>query len=194
MAADGRRAMHSTPVSLLDRLRRPDDPAAWERFVRLYTPLLYYWARRLGCQEPDAADLVQDVLTQLVRKLPDFTYDPDKSFRSWLRTVLLNTWRNHQRRAELPQDATAGLDDLAIPDPASFLEEAEYRQWLVGRALELMRSEFQPATWKAFWECVVAERPAAEVARELGLTENAVYLAKGRVLRRLRRELAGLLD
>ncbi len=72
--------------------------------------------------------------------------------------------------------------------------EAEYREYLVRRALELMQAEFQPTTWKAFWECVTANRPAAEVAGELGLTVDAVYAAKSRVLRRLREELEGLLD
>jgi len=64
----------------------------------------------------------------------------------------------------------------------------------VGRALELMRADFQPVTWQACWEFVVRDRPAAEVAAELGITINTVYLAKSRVLRRLREELAGLLD
>ena len=63
------------------------DPA---RFVELYTPLLYYWARRVGLRRQDAADLVQDVFTLLVRKLPEFTYDRNKRFRAWLRTVTLN--------------------------------------------------------------------------------------------------------
>ena len=82
-----------TPASLLERLRQPADPAAWSRFVELYTPLLYGWARRVGLPEQDAADLVQDVFVQLVRKLPDFTYDRHKTFRGWLRAVTLNKWR-----------------------------------------------------------------------------------------------------
>ena len=74
------------------------------------------------------------------------------------------------------------------------IEEEEYRRYLVRRALGLMQAEFEPATWKACWEFVVHDRPAAEVAAELGLSVNAVYLAKSRVLRRLRAELRGLLD
>src|SRR5947209_13312864 len=79
-----RRPMHTTSASLLHRLRQPSDKESWPRFVKLYTPLLFYWARRLGLQEPDAADLVQDVFTALVQKLPQFEYDPDRGFRSWL--------------------------------------------------------------------------------------------------------------
>jgi RNA polymerase sigma-70 factor (ECF subfamily) len=186
--------MNTTPVSLLERLCRPDERAAWERFVRLYTPLLCHWARRLGLRDPDAADLVQDVFVVLVRKLPEFRYDPRQRFRGWLWTVTLNKWRERRRRAPSPQAEQADLDGLCAPGGDDGVAEAEYRHYLTRRALELLRAEFQPATWKAFWECVVNERPAAAVAGELGLTENAVYLAKGRVLRRLRRELDGLLD
>src|SRR5581483_8600497 len=70
--------MHTTSASLLERLRQPSDADAWGRLVRLYTPLLLYWARRLGLQYPDAADLVQDVLVVLVQKLPEFHYQPGK--------------------------------------------------------------------------------------------------------------------
>jgi RNA polymerase sigma-70 factor (ECF subfamily) len=187
-------AVHTTSVSLLDRLHRPDDPAAWDRFVALYTPLLYYWARRLGLQQSDAADLVQDVFVLLVKKLPEFAYDPHKSFRNWLRTVLLNRWRELRRRPVLSAAGEAGLSGVAGPDDAEEIDEAELRQQLVVRALQLMQAEFQDSTWRACWEVVVKGRPAEAVAAELGLSVNAVYLAKGRVLRRLRRELKGLLD
>jgi RNA polymerase sigma-70 factor (ECF subfamily) len=188
--------MNTTPASLLERLKRPDEPAAWARFVELYTPVLFGWARHLGLQAQDADDLVQEVFTVLVRKLPEFRYDRTQSFRRWLRTMTLNKWRDAcRRRAARPgQPNEAALADAAGPDPAGSLEEAEYRQYLVGRALELMQAEFEPVTWTACWRFVVEGRPAAEVARDLGVSVNAVYLAKGRVLRRLRAELEGLLD
>jgi RNA polymerase sigma-70 factor (ECF subfamily) len=186
--------MHSTPASLLERLRLPDQQSAWVRFVQLYTPLLLHWARRLGLRDDEAADLVQDVLTLLVQKLPEFRYDKSKSFRAWLRTVTLNCWRNRRRRVALPHEPhPPALDELAGDDRADLLGEEEYRHWLVGRALELMRAEFQPTTWKACCEVVVSGRPAAEVAAELGLSVGAVYMAKSRVLSRLRQELADLL-
>jgi RNA polymerase sigma-70 factor (ECF subfamily) len=185
----------TTPVSLLERLRLPDQEEAWQRFVELYTPLLHYWAHRAGLRGQDADDLVQDVFTLLVRKLPEFVHDRHKNFRGWLRTVTLNRWRERHRREEArPQVQGVREDNLAGPDPLEAYWEEEYRRHLVGQAVALMRSEFQPATWKACWEVVVAERPAAEVAAELGLTVNAVYLARARVLRRLREEMAGLLE
>lgn len=182
--------MHTTPPSLLEQLRRPGDQLAWQRFVDLYTPLLFYWARRVGLQDSDAADLVQEVFALLVRELPKFTYDQNKGFRNWLRTVLLNKWREIGRRHALP--TASAVPERAVPDEIAALAEEEFRRHLAVRALELMKDEFRPATWKACWEYIVVGRPAAEVAAELGMSVNAVYLAAGRVLRRLRQELAGL--
>jgi RNA polymerase sigma-70 factor (ECF subfamily) len=186
--------MFTTSPSLLERIRTARAPEAWEQFIDLYTPLFYAWARRLGLDEHDAADLIQDVFAALVEKLPAFHYDAGQSFRAWLKTVLLNRWRNRGRRRSVSAAGGATLEAVPAPDEVSLLEEQEYRQALVGRALQLMQAEFQPATWKACWELVVNDRPAAEVAVELGLSVNAVYLAKGRVLRRLREQLDGLLD
>jgi RNA polymerase sigma-70 factor (ECF subfamily) len=185
--------MFTTSVALLERLRQPAAHDAWQRFVHLYTPLLYHWAGRLGLQQQDAADLVQDVLTILVQKLPEFRYDQQRSFRAWLRTVLLNRWR-HGCRRRAPVTGAAGQPEAAVPDPLDDLAEDEYRTYLVGRALRLLQSEFQPGTWRAFWEFVVDGRPASEVAAGLGMRADSVYVAKSRVLRRLRQELAGLLD
>src|SRR5438093_401506 len=187
--------MHTTSLSLLERLRWPEEQEAnWRRFVQLYTPLLFHWARRLGLSAEDAADLVQEVLTLLVQKLPEFKYDPQRTFRGWLRTVMLNKWRDHRRLRRVP--LAIGHEELPEVEAAeaTTFEEAEYRQYVVKQALDLMQAEFQPATWRACWEYMIAGRSAEDVAKELGLTVNAVYLAKSRVLSRLRQELQGLLD
>jgi RNA polymerase sigma-70 factor (ECF subfamily) len=186
--------MHTTSPSLLERLRQPTDDADWRRFVRLYTPLLYYWCRRLRLSEQDSADVVQDVFLILLEKLPQFRYDGRRTFRGWLRTVTLNKCRDRWRRLAL---APRGAGDelwTNLPDRADTtpFEEAEYRHYLAARALALMQSDFDGRTWKACWEHGVVGRPAAEVAAELGVSENAVYVAKCRVLRRLREELQGL--
>jgi RNA polymerase sigma-70 factor (ECF subfamily) len=188
--------MDPTSVSLLQRLRRPDDPAAWDRFVRLYTPLLYGWARRLGLQPADAADLVQEVFVVLVRKLPEFQYNPRQRFRGWLWTVTVNKYRESRRRQAVAVAQTHGdaQPEPSVPDPAEAMAEAEYRHYLVQRALRLLQAEFPPATWKAYREHILEGRPAADVAADLGVSVNAVYIAKCRVLRRLRAELEGFLD
>jgi RNA polymerase sigma-70 factor (ECF subfamily) len=180
--------MLTTSASLLERLRQPAGDA-WARFVELYTPLLHRWACRLGLQEADAADLVQDVFGTLVQKLPAFEYDPGRSFRGWLRTVLVHHWYNWPRRGAVPLNV-----DLPGSDPADEVQEEEYRCYLVGRALKVMQTDFEPPTWKACWECVVNGRSAAEVADELGVSTAAVYIARSRVLRRLREEFRGMIE
>jgi RNA polymerase sigma-70 factor (ECF subfamily) len=188
--------MDTTHATLLERVRDPSNQQAWGRFVQLYTPLLYSWANKAGLADADAADLVQEVFVTLLQKLREFHYDRNGSFRGWLRTVLLNKWRELQRR-RVPTPLDAGAVPLAdLPDRTdkTGLDEIEYRECLVQRALELVQGDFEPATWRAWQEFAVAGRPAADVARELGMTAHAVYLAKARVLRRLREELDGLLD
>jgi RNA polymerase sigma-70 factor (ECF subfamily) len=188
--------MDTTPPSLLDRLRQPGERQAWDRFVELYTPLIYYWARGVGLQAEDAADLVQDVFVLLLRKLPEFSYDRHRSFRAWLRTVTLNKWREKRRRPTPPLagPGEANLDEVPDANRAADFWEAEYRARLAEHALDIMRTDFQATTWKAFWEYVVGGRPAAEVAAELHITVGAVHAARFRILTRLREELRGLID
>jgi RNA polymerase sigma-70 factor (ECF subfamily) len=184
--------MPSTPVSLLEKLRQPNPAEAWERFVELYTPLLYHWCRQLGLSTSEAADLVQDVFVVLIQKLPGFTYDRQGSFRAWLRTVLMNKCRENWRRRKCVPEEHTGEEPVAADDGPDALAEREYRQHLVGRALQLMQREFETTTWRACWEYVVEGRPPADVALELGVSTGVVYAAKYRVLKRLRQELDGL--
>ncbi len=189
--------MTTTSLTLLNRLARGGDETAWCRFVDLYTPLLLAWCRRLSMSDADAADLVQNVFVVLYEKLPAFQYDPSGSFRAWLKTVLMNAWRNqHRRRGPGSPLAPGAADPDLIPDtdPRVKIDEAEYRAALIQRAMTLMRDNFEPLTYRACCEFVINNRPAAEVAAELGITVNAVYLAKSRVLRHLRRELSCFLD
>src|SRR5688572_20114261 len=136
-----------TPVSLLERMRQAPDDAAWRRLVQLYTPLLFFWARRAGEGEHDAADLVQDVFTKLVTALPQFRAQPDGAagggFRAWLRTITLNKLRERKRREALARQVPlAGEPEL--PDVAEEFWETEYRQALTRRALQLMQTDFAP--------------------------------------------------
>lgn len=188
--------MNTTSVSLLERLRKPNEKEAWHRFVGLYTPLLYHWARSVGLSHADSGDLVQDVLLLLVRKLPEFIFQPDKRFRGWLWTVLLNKYRENVRRSDPATIAADGeqLGSLVAPDEIAEIGEAEYRHYIMQQALKLMKAEFRPNTWKACWESVMNGKSAEEVAASLGMRPGAVRAAKFRVLTRLRQELKGLLD
>lgn len=189
-------SMEAMLDNLLERLRQPGDDEAWQRFVDLISPLLFAWTRRMRLSHSDAADLVQDVLTILVKELPNFRRDGQKNFRGWLKTVTWNRWRQRQRRrqAEFLDVEDPRLRELPHRQGSDAFWELEYRRQLATRALEVMRAEFQPATWKACWELIVSNRPAAEVAEELGMTRGAVYVAKSRVLARLRRELDGMME
>lgn len=184
--------MVSTSPTLLARLRQSGEPDAWTRFVRLYSPILYTWARHMGLSRDDAADLVQDVFIILVQKLPDFEYDERGRFRGWLWTVTRNCWRDKCRRPALPVDRGFESKQLAGTDTTEEVEEAEFRRHIAVGIVPIVRGLFQESTWRAFWEHVAEGRPVADVAAELGVTVAAVYKAKARVLARLNREFGDL--
>ncbi len=185
--------MHSTPPSLLERLRRPNPGPAWQTFVELYTPLLCEWTKRWGLQEADSADLVQDVVLLLYRKLPEFRYEANGSFRGWLRTVLLNKWREGLRRPN-PVFGGEELECLAQPDDESEREELQYRQQLLRVLLTKIQPEFSTSIWRAFQGYVLDGESVGAVAERCQLSVATVYAAKSKVLSRVRQELAGLLD
>ncbi|HTU21062.1 MAG TPA: sigma-70 family RNA polymerase sigma factor [Gemmataceae bacterium] len=185
--------MHTTSATLLHKLRQEGDADAWMRFTRLYSPILYYWARKMGLQHQDALDLVQEVFVVLVQKLPEFDYESHKRFRGWLWIVTKRKWLERRRRASLPLDSTAAVQDLQAPPRTGELEEAEFRDYLLRSLLPSLRGNFQESTWQAFWGHVVEGRPAIEVAGELGLSAAAVYKAKLRILAHLHREFDDLI-
>ena len=152
-------------------------------------------AGRQGFQEADAQDLVQEVLVKLVRALPTYERREDQSFRSWLFRVTVNQCRDfHRRKATRPLPGPHGLSAVSGHHPVSELEEIEYRRLLVRRGLEVIRPDFSETTWTAFTRVMVEGRSPADVAAELGMSVNAVFLARHRVLTRLRQELDGLLE
>jgi RNA polymerase sigma-70 factor (ECF subfamily) len=183
----------STSLSLLERLKSSQDAVrdpAWCRFVFLYTPLLMRWAQKQGFQEAEAADLTQDAFIKLMSSLPHYTRQPGSSFRGWLMTLLRNLGHDYRRRRSTREWASATpLEDQVGHDPWVDIEESEFRQWLLHRGLNLIRDEFSEQTWRAFEGVVVHSRTAQAVGQELGMSPNAVYLARHRVLARLREEL-----
>jgi RNA polymerase sigma-70 factor (ECF subfamily) len=180
-----------TRPSLLVRIRDAGDREAWRQFVEVYAPLVYKFARHRGLQDADAADLTQDVLQAVAGASKRLVYDPERgTFRAWLYTVARNKLRNaliaRQRRHE------GGDPSLLDEQPArEEVEqwEREYEQRLFDWAAEQVRGHFQQATWRAFWMTAVEGREAADAATELRLSVGAVYIAKSRVLARLRGEI-----
>lgn len=188
--------MDSTSVSLLRRLGQPNSESAWERFVDLYSPLIFHWGTTHGLSPDKSADLVQEVLAKMVVKMPEFTLKPGSRFRGWLRTVVVNQARDIFR-SERRHDHAKLEHELPLLESANnvdLLEHDEYCRYLVARARDLMRSEFEDKTWNACWMYVAEGKSSQEVAAIFGMSENAVRVAKCRVLAKLRRELDGLLD
>jgi len=194
--------MFETSASLLERLRQQPDDRSWQRLVDLYTPLLQGWLRRNSVPAADVDDLVQEVMAVLVRELPDFHYDRQRgSFRGWLRTITANRlrmfWRSRQGRplATADSDLARKLQELEDPHSAlSRLWDREHDRHVAQRLLELIEGEFEPASWRAFQRLALDGARPSTVAAELGISLNAVYLAKYRVLKRLRQEMQGLTD
>lgn len=184
--------MITTSQSLLERIRTGSETRSWNRFVRLYTPVIYRWVRGKGVPSHDASDMVQEVFRALIRGLPAFQWRESGSFGRWLRTITTNKCRDYFRSVSANRQTTA--EQLTVPDVDNVEEfaEREYRQILAHEALQLMQTEFEPNTWKAAWEHIVSGRSAADIAHELGISINSVYVSKSRVLRKLRQELDGL--
>ncbi len=185
--------MTETPVSLLDRLCRAPADAHWERFVRLFTPLLRRWGISLGVPAADLEDVLQDAFLTLIRDLPAFRYDPARSFRAWLWTVFRHqviAWRKRQTRP-LPM-TVARLEALDCPDTVAAATEAEYRRVVVERMVQLVKTDFPAQTWNIFLALTAEGRSGVEVAEQFRVSPNAVYLIRGRVLARLRHEFADL--
>ncbi len=190
-------SVDSTSVSLLRRLQSAGSHDDWLRFSKLYAPLVFHWGRSQGLDANLAADLVQDVMAKLVVKLRDFEYDPKLKFRAWLRTVSVNQardlWRSENKHKT--SDLTAqGDPEHPGGNAVDLFDQQEYCAFLVTRGRDLIRSEFAPITWEACWKYAVEGRSAGEVAQELGITANAVRIAKCRVFARLRKELEGLIE
>jgi RNA polymerase sigma-70 factor (ECF subfamily) len=194
--------MAETSLSLLDSLRlRPDDDA-WRRLVDLYTPLIRGWLRRQGIPEQDADDVVQDVLAVVFRKLPQFQRQPHPgAFRGWLRSITVNclreSWRRRGRQPLGPGGTDFGqfLDQLADSDSRlSRLWDEEHDRYITQKLLEAIRPGFEAKTWRAFQRIALEGAKPDDVAAELGISVNAVFIAKSRVLARLRQEGKDLID
>lgn len=194
--------MTDTSISLLERLRLQSDPASWQRLADLYAPWIHGWVHRYVLQQPEADELVQEVLAQLVRELPGFHRDRRPgSFRRWLRILMVNSLRSFWYARQTPAPISGGsgfektLERLADDDSAvSRLWDEEHDQYVLRRLVELLEPEFEPGTWRAFQRLVLEGKQTAEVAAELGVSPSMVRIAKSRVQSRLRQEALGLID
>jgi RNA polymerase sigma-70 factor (ECF subfamily) len=188
-----------TSLTWLGRLTDNPTEGDWKKLLDEYGPLLRSWLTRAGVPHADHDDLSQEVLIVLVREVAEFDRRGPGAFRAWLRTILYNRVKYYFRaRANRAvaiggSDAWNRLDELTDPDSGiSKLWDREYDEQVAARTLERVRVDFAPTTWEAFTRQVIEGRPACDVAKELGISRNAVLVAKSRVLTRIRTELAGL--
>jgi RNA polymerase sigma-70 factor (ECF subfamily) len=190
----------TTSVSLLDRLRQGPNDTAWLRMVDLYTPLIRGWLQRYSLADQDVEDLVQDVLAVVVRRLPDFHKSAQVgSFRRWLRTISVNClrelWRIQRYRPRATGNFDAILAQLEDSDSAlSKLWDREHDLHVTRHLLERIRPRFEEKTWCAFQRVALEGIPVDQAAAELGMSANAIFIAKSRVTQALRHEGKGLLD
>ena len=189
----------STQNTLLLRVRDDHDQLAWNEFVEIYAPLIHAYGRHHGLQDADAADLAQDVLQAVAGAIKSFEYDPERgSFRGWLFTVTRNKLRRMQsRRQRQPQGSGgSGMQELLHEQPGRESDEEmwneSHRLRLFHWAADQVRHAFQETTWQAFWQTAVEHRNAKDVAEELNISVGAVYIAKSRVLTKIREKIVSL--
>jgi len=191
----------STSVTLLDRIKRRN-PDGWQRLTDLYGPLVYRWCRQCQVRPEDAADVVQEVFAAVARSVENFRRErPGDSFRGWLWTIAHNKIRDHFRRRHdeaqaeggtIAQHRMAEVAEQLTSSSGSFVASGQDSS-LEHRAVELARASVEDRTWQAFWKLTVEDVPAAEIAEQLGMSVPAVYKAKYRVMRLVRKELDDLI-
>jgi RNA polymerase sigma-70 factor (ECF subfamily) len=195
--------MEDAPVtrpSLLLRVRDPRNEQAWEEFLEIYEPLVYRLARRKGFQDADARELTQEVFFAVSRAVD--RWDPDRTrgtFRGWLFRIARNAMINHLNRQRRHPRGTGdtGMNEMLAEQPAANDEETaivelECRRGIFQWAAEQVRRDCQETTWRAFWLTSVEGQEIKAVAEMLGITPGAVYVARSRVMARLRKAIEEL--
>ena len=192
----------NTRQSLVLRLRDLDDQAAWTEFVDIYEPLVYQLARRKGLQDADARDVCQEVFRAVAGAIERWDPDPAKGrFRGWLfriaRNLLVDYFSDQRRQAR--GTGSTSVQEMLEACPARDIQAeaefaAEFKRQAFRWAAEQVKGEFAESTWQAFWETGVKNRPIDLVAKEVGLSTGAVYIARSRVLARLRERVQQLTE
>ncbi|MCA9192661.1 MAG: sigma-70 family RNA polymerase sigma factor [Planctomycetales bacterium] len=194
--------MQTTSVSLLDRLASAGENSDWQRLLQIYRPFVFAVVKSYPDLESQADDISQETMMILLRELPTFKRQRKGSFRTWLRGIIVNQLRKAARKSRrYRQPASDGprleeqIEDLNNPESLYCQQwEAEHDKQVLDRAMEIVRAETKPDTWKAFQLYALEDKKPNVVANQLGLSTNMVLLAKSRVLKALREEVAGLVD
>ena len=177
-----------TSVTLLGRVSaRPTDEAAWDAFVKQYSPRITRWAQQWGLQPNDAQDLTQNVLLQLAQQMQRFVYQPTGRFRAWLKTVAYRAWADfleRRRRQETGSGDSAVLQLLAsVEAKEAFLRdlEEEFDNELLRHAVKLVKERVDARTWEAYRLMTLERLSGADTAERLQIKVGTVFVAKSRV-------------
>lgn len=183
-----------TRASLIMRLPDAEDAPAWKEFAAIYEPFVYQFARRRGLQDSDARELVQDVFLGVAKSVRRFKPDPSQArFRTWLfriaRNQLLNRLAGSERDQLVDSTAWKNLEGTIDGDAASSADQMDYRREVFHWASARVQRSVKPETWAAFWQTSFVGRSVEEVAGQLGVSRGFVYVARSRVIQKLRVEV-----
>lgn len=179
-----------TSKSLLGRISQSQNEDAWRFFVSLYAPFIRSCLTQKNVPNSDRDDLCQDTLTQVFKGISQFNHNGRPgAFRQWLKTIVTrNVWNYFQSKSNKnasPQE----IDITSIPNDNDDLVdqwEREHDRYVINKMLSLVKTEFAPSSWHAFRLVSLEGQSPEKAGRQLGMTINAVVIAKSRVLRRLR--------
>jgi RNA polymerase sigma factor (sigma-70 family) len=188
-----------TRASLIVRLADAQNVQAWDEFARLYQPVVYRLALRRGFQHADAEELVQEVMLAVARAVEGWVPDQDRGrFRDWLHRIARNLMINFLTRRKHQVWGTGKSDMQQVLEAKSPAEAAmtqmfdvEFRREGFRWAANQVQKEVKQNTWQAFWMSTIDDVPVAEVARQLGMSVGSVYIARSRVMARLRQAANG---
>jgi RNA polymerase sigma factor (sigma-70 family) len=193
-----------TRLSLILRLRHADDAAAWQEFVEIYQPLIFRLARSRGLQEADALDMTQEVMARVAKAVNHWDPDPQRgTFRGWIsritRNLVIEFLRSKNRRPVTSSDSSIDqfIQSTPGPSPETELFDLEHQRQVFVWAAEKVRGSFRPKSWQAFWLTAVDNRSADDVANELGMTKGSIYIARSRVMAKLKEKItyhSGFMD
>lgn len=185
-----------TRLSLILRLRHTDDAEAWQEFVEIYQPLIFRLARSRGLQEADALDLTQEVMARVAKAVNRWDPDPQRgSFRGWIsritRNLVIEFLRSKNRQPLTSDDSSIDhfIQASPSPSPETELFDLEHQRQVFAWAAEKVRGSFQPKSWLAFWLTAIENRSVDDVANDLGMTKGSIYIARSRVMAKLKEKI-----
>ena len=191
-----------TRASLILRIADRGDAQAWDEFVRVYQPAIYDLACRQGLQHADAEELAQEAMLAVARAVERWVPDPQVGrFRNWLSRIARNLSVNFRsrRKHQVWGTGNSGMQSLFDEqcnqkEVLSQFFELEYQRAVFQCAAKHVQNEVKEKTWQAFWLSTIGGEPMADVARQLDLSIGAVYIARNRVIARLRVEVRRIED